>query len=201
MRWYSGAYTGHFRSGAVWGRVRWPVEVRARLERRPGGEPPTGDDAATCRASGDEPGSHSIAGSRAPGHERPTPVSTQRRGAAGALGCSGLGSRRTDSRGARGASPRPAMMRRPVARAVTSQGATQSHPHVAGDRRGGENTYDIISTFYRICMSSTLVSRARRRSTRRRPSLCRRPMFHGRCSVVQPSACHFFYHAPTQRMY
>ena len=38
----------------------------------------------------------------------------------------GLGSSRMDSRGARGARPRPPMTRRPVWRAVTSHGATQS---------------------------------------------------------------------------
>ena len=43
------------------------MEVRARLERRPRAEPPTGDDAATCRASGDEPTSHEIGGVTLPG--------------------------------------------------------------------------------------------------------------------------------------
>ena len=46
------------------------------LERRPRGQTPTGDDVATCHASGNEPMSHAIAGSRSPGHERPAPVFT-----------------------------------------------------------------------------------------------------------------------------
>ena len=126
MRLFSGAYTGHFRSGAVWGRVRWPVEVSARLERRPRGQTPTGDDAATCLESGNELVSHAIGGVTLPGSRAPVlgflpPLRRRRRHRVQWIGLTW-----TDARGARGARPRRAVMPRPVGRAVTSHGATPS---------------------------------------------------------------------------